>query len=454
MDAKRSPWVSVLSAALALAPAALLADDTPNANWPQFRGPDASGIGDGAPTPVEWDVESGKNIKWKTEIPGLAYSCPIVWGDRVYLTTAVSTAEKETVRVGLYGDIMPINDETEHEWRVLCLDKNSGSILWSEVAHKGVPKIKRHPKSTHANSTPATDGKHVVAFFGSEGLYCYDTDGKLLWSKDLGTLDAGFYMVPNAQWGFGSSPIIYDGKVIVQCDVQKNSFLAAFDVNDGKELWRTPRTDVPTWGTPTIWTAGGRTEIVVNGYRQMAGYDPATGRELWTLAGGGDIPVPTPVAGDDLVYLASAHGSVAPLFAVKPDASGDISLPEKERSSEAVAWSQRRNGAYMQTPIVYHGLLYSCRDNGALNCYDPETGKLQFQKRITSGFTGFTASPVAADGKLYFAGETGDVVVVKAGPDPEILATNKMGEITMATPAISNGVLFIRTQHHLFAIGE
>lgn len=212
-------------------------------------------------------------------------------------------------------------------------------------------------------------------------------------------------MVPAAQWGFASSPVIHEGVVVVQCDVQKGGFLAAFDINDGRELWRSPRSDVPTWSTPTIHRGGGRTQVIVNGYKHIGGYDFRTGKELWRLTGGGDIPVPTPVVAHGLVFITNAHGRMAPIYAVRLGAQGDISLKDTEETNAHVAWSTRRHGGYMQTPIVYGHHLYVCRDNGILSCCEARTGKRLYQERLGTGRTGFTASPVAADGKLYFTSE-------------------------------------------------
>jgi outer membrane protein assembly factor BamB len=217
-------------AALLLAAALGFAAD---ANWPQFRGPAAAGVGTGAP-PLEWNGESGKNVLWKTTIPGLGHSSPVIWGDRIFVTSAVPASGDPLLKVGLYGNIEPVEGEGPQSFNVYCLDRKTGKILWQQTAITGQPKIKRHPKATHANSTPATDGKRLIVSFGSEGLYAYDLNGKLLWKKDFGVLDSGFFMVPTAQWGFASSPVIHDGKVIVQADVQKNSFLAALDAATGK----------------------------------------------------------------------------------------------------------------------------------------------------------------------------------------------------------------------------
>lgn len=424
-------------------------------NWPGFRGEFASGVSNGRPTATTWDVPSGKNVKWKTPVAGLAHSSPVVWQDRIFLTTA-SVAGKDqslALKVGLYGDINPVEDEGPFQWKVLCFDRATGKPLWEQTAHQGVPKVKRHPKSSQANCTPATDGTHLVAFFGSEGLYCYDLDGKLLWSKDLGTLDSGYHAVPQAQWGFASSPVIHDGKVVVQCDVQKGSFLAVFDVSDGKQVWRVERHDYPTWSTPTVFTADGQTQVVCNGFNEMAGYDFATGKRVWRLRGGGDIPVPTPVVAHDLIFLASAHGFDSPTFAVRTGAKGEITPKKGEASTESIAWWRPRGANYMQTPIVVGDLLYCCRDTGVLTVCDARTGKVHYTQRVEGG-VGFTASAVAAGDKLYFTSEDGQVHVIKAGPTFERLAQNTLGENCMATPAISDGLLLFRTQGHLIAVAE
>ncbi|MEP0846608.1 MAG: PQQ-binding-like beta-propeller repeat protein [Phycisphaerae bacterium] len=442
-----------LHALLSLAALTHAAAGPDDGNWPSFRGPGASGVAEGHTTPTTWDVAKRENLRWKSPVPGLGHSSPVIWGDRIFLTAAIGERGTAELKVGLYGDIQPVDEDFPHKFIVLCLDKRTGAILWQQTAHEGVPKIKRHTKATHANPTAATDGEHVVAFFGSEGLYCYDMDGKLLWKKDFGVLDAGFYMVPQAQWGFGSSPVIFEGKVIVQCDVQRDSFLAAFDVRDGRELWRTPRDDVPTWSTPAAHRGPGRAQVIVNGMRHIGGYDLVSGKELWVLEGGGDIPVPTPVVARDLVYITNAHGAMAPIYAVRLSASDDVTPASEEHPGEHVAWWTSRKGNYMQTPLVYGDNLYMCMDNGVLTCLDARTGGQHFRKRLGSGQTGFTASGVAAEGKLYFTSEEGDVYVLKAGTAFEQLAVNPLGEVCMATPAISAGVLYFRTQGHLLAIG-
>jgi outer membrane protein assembly factor BamB len=423
-------------------------------HWPSFRGPAASGISEGSPLPVRWSVERSEGVLWRTRVPGLGHSSPIIWGDRIFVTTAVGPADEASLRVGLYGDIAPVPDEGVHRFQVLCLDKATGRVLWEHTAHTGVPAIKRHTKASHANSTPATDGKRVVAFFGSEGLHALDLDGKPLWKKDLGKLDSGFFRVPSAQWGFGSSPATHGDLVIVQCDVQGGGFVAAFRLDGGEEVWRTPRKDVPTWSTPTVYTAGSRALVAVNGWKRIAGYEAATGKEVWWMEGGGDIPVPTPVVAHGLVFITSAHGGPSPVHAVRAGAEGEVTAGAGGAPSGHIAWSVARGGAYMQTPIVYGDHLHVCRDNGALTVYEARTGRILHEKRLGDGATGFTASAVAGDGKLYYTAESGDVLVVRAAAEPEVIATNDLGEVAMATPALSEGAIYFRTRAHVIAVGE
>jgi outer membrane protein assembly factor BamB len=423
------------------------------ANWPQFRGPSSSGVDDSKEAPLEWNVAEGKNVKWRTPVAGLAHASPIVWGDRVYTISAVGP-RKADLKVGLYGDIKAADDQDEHEWRVVALERGSGKVIWEKLGHKGFPKVKRHTKASHANSTPATDGERIVAIFGSEGLFCFDKQGDLIWKKDLGPMDAGFFAVPSAQWGFASSPIIHEGRVIVQCDVQTNSFLAAFDLKDGREIWRTARRDVPTWSTPNVAAVSGRKVILANGWHQISGYDFATGKEIWTLDGGGDIPTPTPIFGGELAYFTSAHGKSRPMRAIRLDAKGTITPGDVADTNAAIVWVHPRSGNYMQTPILVGENLFGCADNGVLTCFDAKSGKIHFSERLTPGNEGFTASPVSDGKKIFFSSENGNVIVVPAAEKFSVISTNKLGETCMASPALANGVLYFRTREHLVAIGK
>jgi outer membrane protein assembly factor BamB len=423
------------------------------ANWPQYRGPQASGVDTSAAAPLHWNSTAGENIRWRTAIPGLGHASPILWGGRIYLTTATGQGRAD-LKIGLYGDITPVNDQETHQWHLLALDQATGKVLWDQVEYEAVPRIKRHPKSTHCNSTPATDGHHIVALFGSEGLFCFDMEGKLAWRKDLGPMNSAFYSVPAAQWGFASSPVIHDGKAVVLCDVLTNSFIAAFDLVDGRELWRTLRQDVPTWGTPTVVRVGDEEQVLVNGWHRTGAYTLAAGRERWKLNGGGDIPVPTPIVANGFGYFTSAHGSFRPLRAIRLEARGDITPPEPGGTNEAIVWARPRSGNYMQTPIVVGDQIYACVDMGLLTCCDAKTGTIHYSERLGKGGEGFTSSPVSDGRHLYFASEIGTVFVVPAGTRFSIAATNSLDETCMATPALSAGTLFYRTRGQLMAIGS
>lgn len=421
------------------------------AYWPSFRGPGASGVADGDELVERWDLESGEGVLWRTPIPGLAHSSPVIWGERIYVTTAVREAGDARLKVGLFGDIIPVDDDSPHVFSVLCLDRASGEILWERAAWEGVPTDRRHPKGSHAASTPTADGERVVALFGSEGLFCYSAEGELLWTRDLGTLNAGFYLLPGAEWGFASSPVIHGERVLVQVDIQGDSFLAALDLETGADVWRTPRDEVPGWGSPTVVVTPSRAQVVVNGFKHIGGYDLQTGAELWTLVGGGDIPTPTPIFAHELIYITSAHGRTAPIFAISPSAEGELAMKAEE--SEHMIWSRLRRGNYMQTPLVYGEQLYLCSDSGILACYDARTGEERYRERLDGGGFGFTASAVAGDGKLYLTGEGGEVHVVRAGTLFEELGVHSLGEESMASPAIAKGVIHWRTRRHLVAIG-
>jgi outer membrane protein assembly factor BamB len=424
-------------------------------NWPSFRGDGGGGNGDGQRAVAGWDTATGKNIKWKTPIPGIATSSPIVWGNRVFATTAISSAGDNSFKTGLYGDVKPVDDLSRHEWKVYCLDKATGKVLWERVAVAGTPRTKRHTKSSQASSTPVADGRRVIAVFGSAGvLVAWDHSGKELWRVDLGTLDSGWFFDPSFQWGHSSSPIIYRNSVILQADIQKGSFIAAWDIATGKLLWRTERTDeISTWGTPTIArTAEGRDVLVTNGTK-IRGYDPTSGKQLWTLGPNSEITIGTPVAGNGLVYVTGGYPPVRPIYAIRPGAEGDISLQKGQESNHSIVWSNMTEGTYIPTPLLYDNYLFTLQVNGVLTAYDPQTGKRAFRGRVGTGGA-FSASPVGADGRLYIASEDGEVHVISATPDMTPIAKNDMKEVIMATPAISDGLIVIRTMGHLYGVGQ
>jgi outer membrane protein assembly factor BamB len=423
-------------------------------NWPSFRGPQASGIAEGQKLPESWNGGTGKNIKWKIRIPGLAHSSPIVWGDWLYVTSAISSQADATFKHGLFGEGDASKDLSFHKWMVYCIDKKTGKFLWGSLAYEGVPKEKRHIKNTYSSSTPATDGVHVVAFFGSQGLYCFDTNGKLIWKKDLGILNLGAYDAPEFEWGTASSPIIYKNKVIVQCDTQKGGFLLALDVDSGTTLWKTDREELPSWGTPNIYPGKKRVELVTNASNFIRGYDPETGKELWRLGGSSQITAPTPIFFQDLIVVASGRRPEAPIFVIRAGASGDITLAQGSTSSKDIVWSRQQRGPYMPTPLIYGSNLYVLANQGIFDCYELRSGKELYRQRIAHQGGGFSSSPVAADGRIYLSSEDGDIFVVKAGADFRLLSTNPMGERLMATPALSEGRMYVRGEKNLFAIGR
>src|SRR5262245_54669264 len=421
-------------------------------SWPSFRGPYASGVADGQHIPDRWDGAKRQNILWRTAIPGLAHSSPIVWGDTVFVTSAISSLKGATFKPGLYGEGDASDDRSIHKWMVYAVDKRTGRIRWSRVAHEGAPRNKRHIKSTYASATPVTDGRIVVAWFGSEGVYAFDVNGQPLWTVDIGRVDMGAYDIPSYEWGPASSPIIWNGLVFLQCDTQTDSFVMAVDAGSGEIVWKTSRDEIPSWGSPTVALASAGPELVTNASNFIRGYDPRTGRELWRLGGSSKITAPTPIIADGLIVVASGRAPERPIFAVRSGARGDLTLGPDQSSSASVAWSRTARGSYMPTPLAYHGLLYVLANNGVLDAYELKSGKEIYRQRLPLVGSGFSASPVAADGKVYLSNEDGDMLVVREGPTFEHVATNSIGELLMATPALSEGVMYVRGVSSLFAI--
>src|ERR1041384_5326746 len=446
---------SFLATSLMALPAVSLASASKSEqNWPGFRGPGSRGIADGYPTRAAWNADSdmGKpsGILWRTEIPGLGHSSPIIWGDRIYVATAVRLSGKASLRIGYYGDIKAAQDNDEQKWMILCIDKNSGKKIWERVLLTGKPKTERHEKSTHANTTLTTDGQRLVGFFGSEGLYCVDLDGKLLRKKDLGVINNSWNGIG---WGYSSSPSLYKDRIVLLCDDPKDPYVAAFQLSDGKQLWKVSRKGdcQGSWGSPLIHNDGTRTQVVTNGWPFIVSNDLETGKELWRLRGGGDIPIPTPFVADGFIVVSNAHGGKAPLFVIRTTAQGDISLKEGSTSNDAIVWSAPNGGSYISSPVVYGGYIYLANHNGLLRCFDFKTGAKMYEARLGLD-SSCSASLVAADGKIYCPVEQGVVHVIKAGPTLEVLAKNEMGEPCLATPAISQGVLYFRTSASLIAV--
>ncbi len=444
---KRIALTLIVGICLAAAGLAVFTEKTRAANWPQWRGPDGSGISSEKNLPSEWSPT--KNIKWKTAIDGRAHSSPIVWGNRVFLTTAVegpvvpgAKAVKHTVEGGkefLHPD--SVGADRKHSFKVIALDRESGKILWQSTAWEGTPYDNRHRKSSYAASTPATDGKLVYAFFGTEGLYAYDFKGKLAWKAQLGNLGT-------VGMGTGTSPILFDNLVIVQCDEENGeaSFIVALDKKTGKEVWRTQRKVQVSWSTPLLVRTATRAELIASGTEAVIAYDPATGKELWRHKGVESNAIPSPVANNQMVFLVAGFPAKIAM-AIRLGQNGDLT------GTPNVPWTYAKGTAYVPSPILYGDYLYLTTDRGILTCLDAMTGAVKYEGgRIPIPAT-FTASPVAFEGKILMTSEDGDTFIVKAGPKHEILGTNSVGEPVYASPAIADGRIFIRGEKNLYCIG-
>ena len=454
MSLHRRAFLLIVCLAFPLATVGAEEGPESGSDWPSFRGLGGRGIADGFPVRSHWNAAPStgeiEGLLWQTEVPGLGHSSPVVVGNRVFLATAIASDGTAPLKVGRGGKPDAADDNGEQRWVVLCYDRLTGEERWRKTAHQGRPRATRHAKATHANTSVAVEGNHLVAFFGSEGLYCYDLDGNLEWSRDLGVIDISKYGIG---WGYASSPAIHRDRIAVVCDDPNDPFVAVLRLSDGEERWRVSRKDIceRSWGTPFIHETPDRTQVVVNGWPWVVSYDIETGDEFWRIRGGGDNPVPTPFEAHGMIYVTSAHGSQSPIYVVRPQSSGDISPPEETGTNESIAWSTTRGGSYMSTPVVYRGYLYLGNSNGVVRCFNALTGEKAYEERLGTG-AAILSSLVAAEGKIYCASENGTVYVLAAGPDFKVLARNKMGQPCFATPAISQGVIYLRTTKSLFAI--
>lgn len=419
-------------------------------SWPRFRGPNGDGVAaDNPRLPETWNTTN--NVKWVVEVPGWGWSSPIVWGERVFLTSVVSQEENEKPRPGLYlGEGVKEPAKGIHHWLVHCFDFRSGKLLWKREPHTGRPEVPRHPKNTYAAETAATDGRRVYALFGDLGLFCFDMGGKPLWSKQFAPKKT------LSNFGAAASPVVHDDQVFVVYDNQEDSFIVSFDAATGSERWRVKRHETSTWATPFVWQNEHRTEIVVCGRRKNRAYDLA-GKVLWEFDGRmSSLVIPSPFASEGLLYITSGYvgDPHRPVFAVKPGASGDISLKNEATSNEFIAWYQARGGPYNPSPIVYRGRYYTLYDHGFLTCHDARSGREIYGKTRFPERCSFTASPVACNGKLFCLSEDGDTYVIDAGSEFKVTGTNALDELCLASPAISNGNLLIRTASKLYCIGQ
>lgn len=415
-------------------------------NWPQFRGPGSSGVAEDDPRlPEVWSAT--RNVVWKREVPGLGWSCPIVWGDKVFLTSVIKEGETEEIKKGLYyGGERPRSAEA-HLWMVYCLDTQTGEFLWDRVAHQGIPHGSRHNKNTYASETPVTDGERVYAYFGNAGLFAYDFEGNEVWTRTWEPVET------QAGWGPAASPILHDDRVIVVNDNKTRSFLSILDKKTGEILCEVEREEEGNWATPFVWENPQRTEIVTPGSKAVRSYD-LEGNLLWSFSGMSKITVGTPFAGHGFLYLSSGFilDENRPVYAVKPGASGDITLAKKETQNEYVAWKQNQAAAYIPSSLLYGDYYYVLLDQGFLTCYDAKTGEEVYDKQRLGRSKSFTASPWAYNGNIFCLSEDGDTTVIEAGPEYKVTGVNDLEEFSMATPAIANGSLYIRTASHLYRI--
>jgi outer membrane protein assembly factor BamB len=417
--------------------------------WPQFRGPQSTGVADDPNLPDTWS--STRNVVWKTEIPGSGWSSPVVWGDRIFLTSVISTVAPEAPKKGLYfGGNREGIPADEHRWMVYAVDWKTAKIVWEREVHRGVPASAHHLKNTYASETPATDGERVYAYFGNLGLFVFDMEGKPVWSQPWGPFRTRY------GWGTASSPVLYKDRIYVVNDNDDRSFLAALDKRTGKQIWRVERDEASNWSTPYIWENDRRTEIITSGTRKIRAYD-LDGKVLWELGGMSSIVIPTPFSQHGLLFLASGYvnDTVRPVYAVKAGARGDINLKEGETNNEYIAWYQRQAGPYNPSPLVYGDYYYTLLDRGIFTCHDARTGREIYGKqRIDPEASAFTASPWASNGKIFALSEDGDTFVIQAGTEFKVLGKNALDEMCMATPAISRGSLIIRTATKLYRIGR
>lgn len=420
------------------------------ANWPQLRGANANPFAeDSSDLPEHWSTT--ENVAWATEIPGLGWSSPVVWGDKVFLTTVDAAGEWERPKAGLYnprGRAVPVDED--HAWIVYCFDLESGEKLWERRVHEGKPSTSRHPKNTYASETPATDGERVYFLFGDVGLFAFDMEGNEVWKYEIAPQKT------MSDWGPAGSPIVYDGKVIMIYDNMETSWIAAFDAESGDIVWRTERDEVSSWATPYVWENELRTEIVTNGKNRIRSYD-LNGKLLWEMDGRMSWAcIATPLSNENVVYVNSGYfmDKHRPVYAIKAGASGDITLGEEETSNDFVSWYQPAAGNYNTSPLIYRGLYYSLLDRGSFECYDPATGELVYsQKKIaTEGRASFTSSPWAYNGKIFCLSEQGETYVVEAGPEFKLLHQNSLGEMCMSSPAILDDSIVVRTMSKLYRI--
>jgi outer membrane protein assembly factor BamB len=413
-------------------------------DWPRWRGPNDDGMARGD-APLEWSEK--KNIAWRAAIPGRGHSSPVIWGDRIFVTTAVPAGDAPAAppapAQGRGGPGGGAGAGREHKFVVLCLNRQTGKVLWERVATTAIPHEGYHGRyGSFASNSPVTDGKYLYAFFGSRGLYTYDLEGKLVWKKDFPPMGM------RLQFGEGSATVLAGGALFLKFDQQQGSYLVALDGRSGKELWRVERDEDSSWSAPLMVEHGGRKEVVVSATKKVRSYDPATGKLIWECAGLGGNVIPAPVASGGIVYAMSGFRNPN-LLAIRLGHQGDLTGTDK------IVWTNDRGNSYTPSPVLHEGKLYMLTDNGMLSCLNATTGEAYYrQQRLPKPYN-FKSSPVGANGKLYLSTEEGDVVVARMGEKYEVLATNTHpDEMFIATPAIAGGTLYLRGRETLYAIRQ
>ncbi|HEX4951458.1 MAG TPA: PQQ-binding-like beta-propeller repeat protein [Blastocatellia bacterium] len=426
---------------LALVVTTASAQNGSSLHWPQWRGPDFNGMARGD-APTKWsDTE---NIKWKAAIPGRGFSTPVVWGDRIFVTTAVPTGKTGNVSGEARHPNGGAGANQEHQFLVMCLDKKTGKTVWQKIAKTTIPHEGYHRMyGSFASNAPTTDGQYLYVFFGSRGVFCYDLDGKLIWEKDLGVK-----LQMRNEFGEGTAAVVHGDTLILNCDQETDSFIVALDKRSGKQLWRTRRDEISTWAAPLVVEHAGRKQVITNGTNKIRSYDLQSGKLIWECGGLGLNAIPAPVHHDGIVYAMTGHRDPK-LLAIKLGKEGDLT------GTDAIVWSETRGLSYTPSPVLFEGKFYALTDNGMLSCFDAKTGTPYYHRvRLPKPYN-FKASPVGANGKLYLATEEGDVVVVKMGEKFEVLATNTLtDQVFIASPVILDGEIFLRGQNTLFCVSE
>ncbi len=415
--------------------------------WPRFRGLSAGVAADDPRLPDTWSAT--QNVAWKLPIPGIGWSSPVIWGDHVFVTTVVNTAQQEAPKPGFYLGDWPAST-APHRWMVYDIDARSGKVRWEREVSRNPPGKAKHLKNSFASETAVTDGERVYFYFGNAGLYAFDFSGKPVWSKPIGPFKT------RNNWGTGASPVLHGDRVYIVNDNDEQSFLAAYDKRTGAELWKVARAEGTNWATPFVWENSVRTEIVTSGSDAVRSYD-LNGKQLWELKGMSTFSIPTPFASHGMLMLSSGYiaDPNRPAYAIKPGASGDISLKGDETSNAFIAWALKTGAPYHPTPIVLGDIYYTLFDLGFFTAHDVRTGKeIYARQRVSTDAAGFTASPWAYNGKIFAISEDGDTYVIQAGPEFKVLGKNSLGEMTLASPAVAGGGVFIRTVSNLYRIAR